>query len=103
MGGGRILFQGCICYDVDEEVMARVLTPGEDKLLRHGTRSVRSRTARLRDYFPHMDTAAFINRLETELLQRKIVECPGKSMCKGSDSLLHPAYISGTMAGMKGR
>ena len=86
LSGGRILFHGCICYDVDEEVMARVLTPGEDKLLRHG-----------------MDTAAFINRLETELLQRKIVECPGKSMCKGSDSLLHPAYISGTMAGMKGR
>ena len=103
LSGGRILFHGCICYDIDQEVMERVLTPGDDKLLRHGIRSVRSRTARLRDYFPQMDTAAFIDRLETELLRRKNVECPGKSMCMGNDSLLHPACNSGTMAGMKGR
>ena len=62
--------------------MERVLTPGDDKLLRHGIRSVRSRTARLRDYFPQMDTAAFTDRLETELLRRITMECPGRSICR---------------------
>jgi lipoate-protein ligase A len=93
VNGDRILFHGCICYDVDQEVMDRVLTPGADKLVRHGIRSVRSRTARLRDYFPQMDTGAFMDRLENELLRN----------FKRSELLLRLTDISGTMAGMKGR
>lgn len=47
--GSRRLFHGCLLYDADLAALARLLTPPETKLRRHGVASVRARVANLRN------------------------------------------------------
>lgn len=48
LAGGRRLFHGSILYDADLALLARLLTPSQGKLRRHGVSSVRSRVENLR-------------------------------------------------------
>lgn len=45
----RGIFHGCLLFDADRSVMARVLTPPADKLTAKGIASVRSRTVNLKE------------------------------------------------------
>ncbi|MDO4619628.1 MAG: lipoate--protein ligase family protein [Lachnospiraceae bacterium] len=65
----RILFHGCICYDVNLQLMEQVLTPPEEKLLRHGIRSVRSRVTNLAPFFEHIPAESFLQLLQDALLR----------------------------------
>ncbi len=49
LSGSRRLFHGTLLWDADLGALARLLTPPEAKLRRHGVPSVRSRVANLRD------------------------------------------------------
>ena len=49
---GRRLFHGCLLYDADLVMLARLLTPPQEKLRRHGVASVRSRVGNLRALLP---------------------------------------------------
>ena len=48
----RLMVHGTLMYDVDIEVLTRVLTPPTDKLTTKGIASVKSRVANLKDYLP---------------------------------------------------
>ena len=55
---GRRLFHGCLLYDADLAMLARLLTPSQKKLRRHGVASVRSRVENLRALLPTPAPAA---------------------------------------------
>lgn len=62
--GGRTLAHGTLLFRRDAGAMDRSLTPGADKLARHGVSSVRSRTGELAPYLPQFgDVSAFQDAL----------------------------------------
>ena len=61
----RLMVHGTLMYDVDVDVLTKVLNPSVTKLQSKGIASVRSRVANLRDYLPEIpDIRTFTNRLE---------------------------------------
>ena len=68
---GRVMHHGTLLYDVDLEVMDRVLRPPADKLASKGVASVRSRVANIRPYVAEeLDTAGFLARLRDIFFRR---------------------------------
>ena len=57
---GMVLHHGCVLYDSDLSVLARVLRPGRAKLEGKGIASVASRVTNIREYIG-LDTAAFLH------------------------------------------
>lgn len=70
--GDRILAHGCILFDVDLELMGRVLTPPPAKLARHGIASVKSRVGNLRELFPELTAETFTNALAESLVRQDL-------------------------------
>jgi len=67
--GRRILSHGCILVSTDLHEMARVLTPPEEKLVRHGIASVRSRVANLTDWITGITPESLMDALEDSMRQ----------------------------------
>ncbi len=66
----RLMVHGTLMYQVDVEVLTRVLNPSNSKLQSKGIASVRSRVVNLSAYLPDVpDVQAFSRRLE-QLLSR---------------------------------
>ena len=64
----RELIHGTLMYDVDIDVLTRVLDTPESKLNRKGVASVRSRVTNLKDYLPGIDNIGqFRDRLHSLL------------------------------------
>ena len=63
----RTLFHGTLLFDVDMEMLGKVLTPGKAKIESKGVKSVRARVANLKEFLPGMDVEEFMEKLQGEL------------------------------------
>ncbi len=88
LDGNRILSHGCICYNVDLDIMDCVLTPSQSKMARHGIRSVHSRVVPLSVYFPGVSTSQFMNLLEAGILSQMQRVLPLNDAAGDLDSLV---------------
>lgn len=50
VAAGRSIVHGTMLYDTDMENMIRAITPSDEKLVKHGVKSVRQRICLLKDY-----------------------------------------------------
>ena len=57
-----------VCFDVDMDMLGKVLTPGKAKIESKGVKSVRARVANLKEFLPGMDVEEFMKMLQRELL-----------------------------------
>ena len=64
----RTLFHGTLLFDVDMDMLGKVLTPGKAKIESKGVKSVRARVANLKEFLPGMDVEEFMKMLQRELL-----------------------------------
>ena len=62
------LFHGTLLFDVDMDMLGKVLTPGKAKIESKGVKSVRARVANLKEFLPGMDVEEFMKMLQRELL-----------------------------------
>ena len=66
----RLMVHGTLMYNVDVDVLTKVLNPSTTKLQSKGIASVRSRVANLREYLPNIpDIHSFSKQLEEILSQ----------------------------------
>ena len=65
---GTILCHGTLLFDCDLDALSVILNVTDEKLRRHGVKSVRSRVANLKPFIPHaVDTEGFMELLRREL------------------------------------
>ena len=64
---GRTLFHGTLLFDLEMEMLEKVLTPGKAKIESKGVRSVRARVANLKEFLPGMSTEDFLSVLAEKL------------------------------------
>ena len=64
---GRTLFHGTLLFDLEMEMLEKVLTPGKAKIESKGIRSVRARVANLKEFLPGMSTEDFLAVLAEKL------------------------------------
>ena len=70
----RTLFHGTLLFDVDLNVLAKVLNPDAEKIRAKGVKSVRSRVMNLRELFPAWSIGEFRDRFAAALLQAAGIE-----------------------------
>ena len=63
----RTLFHGTLLFDLEMEMLEKVLTPGKAKIESKGIRSVRARVANLKEFLPGMTTEDFLAALTEKL------------------------------------
>ena len=71
----RTLFHGTLLFDLEMEMLEKVLTPGKAKIESKGVRSVRARVANLKEFLPGMRTEDFLEVLTEKLAS--IASAPG--------------------------
>jgi len=71
----RTLFHGTLLFDLEMEMLEKVLTPGKAKIESKGVRSVRARVANLREFLPGMSTEDFMEVLAEKLAA--VASAPG--------------------------
>ena len=65
---GRLLHHGTLLFDINTEVMSRVLTPAKDKFISKAAKSVKSRVGLIKDLLPEEFTILDLkNKLTKEL------------------------------------
>ena len=65
---GRLLHHGTLLFDINMEVMSRVLTPAKDKFISKAAKSVKSRVGLIKSSLPEGFTILdFKNQLTKEL------------------------------------
>ncbi|MDN6967883.1 lipoate--protein ligase [Oenococcus sp. UCMA 17063] len=65
---GRLLHHGTLLFDINTEVMSRVLTPAKDKFISKAAKSVKSRVGLIKDSLPEEFTILDLkNKLTKEL------------------------------------
>ena len=64
----RTLFHGTLLFDLEMEMLEKVLTPGKAKIESKGIRSVRARVANLKEFLPGMSTEDFLALLTEKLV-----------------------------------
>lgn len=65
---GRLLHHGTLLFDINTEVMSRVLTPSKDKFISKAAKSVKSRVGLIKDSLPEEFTILDLkNQLTKEL------------------------------------
>lgn len=93
--GGRTLFHGTMLFDVDMEILGRVLKPDESKIRAKGVKSVRSRVMNLRELFPAWSVddfgAAFCSALKEELKIPRVSPVP-EEFVRRAEALAEERY-----------
>ena len=72
---GRTLFHGTLLFDLEMEMLEKVLTPGKAKIESKGVRSVRAHVANLKEFLPGMSTEDFLAVLAEKLIA--VASAPG--------------------------
>jgi lipoate-protein ligase A len=91
----RTLFHGTLLFDADLTVLSKVLTPDEEKIKAKGIKSVRSRVANLKEFFPEWSTDEFLAELTGRLLQKmhlSEVSAIPEDLLKSADILADKKY-----------
>ena len=68
----RILVHGCLLFNVDLDILSRILTPAPEKLARYGIPSVQSRVANLMDLLPDETVETFKKKLIDSVLSENL-------------------------------
>ena len=68
----RILVHGCLLFSTNLDILARLLTPPPEKLIRYGIPSVRSRVTNLSDFLPGETLESFKDKLAGAIFSEKI-------------------------------